>query len=72
MHAQKFYRIFIPLLAALALVVLGLQLAVLYIPFISDFFNVLPLSMPDLLVAVGLGGLIFIAMELDKVLKKKV
>jgi Ca2+-transporting ATPase len=60
-----------PLLAALALVVLGLQLAVLYIPFISDFFNVLPLSMQDLLVAAGLGSVIFIAMELEKVLRKK-
>ena len=57
-----------PLMAALVLVVMGLQLAVLYIPFISDFFNVLPLSMFDLLVAVGLGGVIFIAMELEKVL----
>ncbi len=60
-----------PLLAALALLVMGLQLAVLYIPFVSGFFNVLPLSIQDLLVAVGLGGIVFIAMELEKVLNKK-
>ena len=61
-----------PLLAVLAFVVIGLQLAVLYTPLVSDFFNVVPLSIQDLLVAVGLGSLVFIAMELEKVLKKKV
>jgi len=60
-----------PLLAALALVVMGLQLAVLYIPFVSDFFDVLPLSIQDLLVAIGMGGIIFIAMEMEKLFKKK-
>jgi len=60
-----------PLLAALALIVMGLQLAVLYIPFVSDFFGVLPLSVQDLSVAIGTGGIIFIAMELEKLLKKK-
>jgi len=61
-----------PLLAVLAFVVIGLQLAVLYTPLVSDFFNVVPLSIQDLLVAIGLGSLVFIAMELEKVLKKKV
>jgi len=60
-----------PLLAALALVVMGLQLAVLYIPFVSDFFDVVPLSIQDLLVAIGMGGIIFIAMEMEKLFKKK-
>jgi Ca2+-transporting ATPase len=59
-----------PLLAALALVVMGLQLAVLYLPFMSEFFNVLPLSIQDLLVVIGMGALIFIAMELEKVFRK--
>jgi len=60
-----------PLLAVLALVVVGLQLAVLYIPFMSSFFNVVPLSAVDLLIALGTGAVVFVAMELEKVFKKK-
>jgi Ca2+-transporting ATPase len=59
-----------PLLAALALVVVALQLAVLYIPFMSSFFNVVPLSAVDLLVALGAGAIVFVAIELEKVLKR--
>jgi Ca2+-transporting ATPase len=60
-----------PMLAAIALLVVILQLAVLYIPFLSGFFDVLPLSLCDLSIAAGTGVLVFVAMELEKVLKRK-
>lgn len=59
------------IVAAIAALVVALQLAVLYIPFLSGFFDVLPLSLCDLSIAVGVGVLVFVAMELEKVLKKK-
>jgi Ca2+-transporting ATPase len=45
-------------------------LAVLYIPFMSSFFNVVPLSAVDLLVALGASAIVFVAIELEKVLKR--
>ena len=47
-----------PMLAAIALLVVALQLAVLYIPFLSGFFDVLPLSACDLSIAAGAGALV--------------
>ena len=58
-----------PMLAAIALLVVALQLAVLYIPFLSGFFDVLPLSACDLSIAAGAGVLVFVAMELEKKFK---
>ncbi len=43
-----------------------LQLVVLYIPFLDQFFEVVPLSANDLLLAVGLGSIAFIAIEIEK------
>jgi Ca2+-transporting ATPase len=60
-----------PMLAAIAVLVIALQLAVLYIPFLGGFFDVLPLSACDLSIAAGAGVLIFVAMELEKVFKNK-
>jgi len=57
------------MLAAIAALVVALQLAVLYIPFLSGFFDVVPLSGPDLAIAAGAGGLVFVAMELEKLVK---
>ncbi len=59
-----------PTLAALALLVIALQLAVLYIPFLSGFFGVLPLSLCDLSIAAGAGALVFLAMEVEKIINK--
>lgn len=59
-----------PLLAGMALLVLGLQLAVLYIPVLSGFFEVIPLSIYDLSIAAGTGVIVFVVMELEKRLKK--
>ena len=60
-----------PMLAAIAGLVVALQLAVLYIPFLSDFFDVLPLSACDLSIATGAGVLVFVAMEVEKMLGRK-
>ena len=55
-----------PLLAGMALIVVALQLAVLYIPFLSAFFNVVPLSLCDLSIAAASGAVVFVVMELAK------
>jgi len=58
-----------PMLAAIALLVVALQLAVIYLPFLSGFFDVMPLSASDLSIAAGAGVLVFVAMELEKKFK---
>jgi Ca2+-transporting ATPase len=55
-----------PLLAGMALIVVALQLAVLYVPFLSAFFNVVPLSLCDLSIAAGAGVVVFVVMEISK------
>ena len=59
-----------PMLAAIAALVLALQLAVIYLPFLSGFFGVMPLSALDLAVALGTGLVVFMAMEVEKIIKK--
>ena len=59
-----------PMLAAIAALVLALQLAVIYLPFLSGFFDVLPLRLCDLSIAAGAGVLVFVAMELEKFVKR--
>ena len=58
-----------PMLAAIAVLVVTLQLAVLYIPFLSGFLDVLPLNTCDLSITAGAGILVFVAMELEKIVK---
>ncbi len=55
-----------PLLAGMALLVVGLQLAVLYVPALSKFFEVIPLSGCDLSIAAGAGVIVFAVMEVRK------
>jgi len=55
-----------PLLAGMAILVIVLQLMVLYIPFLSNFFEVIPLSGGDLSIAAGTGVIVFVVMELGK------
>jgi Ca2+-transporting ATPase len=55
----------------MALLVVALQLAVLYIPVLSAFFDVLPLSALDLGIAAGAGAVVFVAMEVEKIIKKR-
>ncbi|MBE0669139.1 MAG: cation-translocating P-type ATPase [Anaerolineales bacterium] len=55
-----------PLLAGMALLVVVLQLAVLYVPSLSKFFEVIPLSGCDLSIAAASGVIVFAVMELSK------
>jgi Ca2+-transporting ATPase len=59
-----------PLLAGMALLVVALQLAVLYFPVLSKFFEVIPLSGCDLSIAAAAGVIVFAVMELEKKFKK--
>ena len=54
------------MLAAIGVLVVILQLAVRYIPFLSGFFNVLPLSGIDLSIAAGAGAVV-IAVNVGRV-----
>jgi len=60
-----------PMLAAIAVLVVALQMAVLYLPFLSGFFDVLPLSACDLSIAAGAGVLAYVAMEVEKAVNRK-
>ncbi|HEY3473555.1 MAG TPA: cation transporting ATPase C-terminal domain-containing protein, partial [Anaerolineales bacterium] len=59
-----------PLLAGMVLLVVALQLLVIYLPALSTFFDVRPLSALDLLIAIGAGALVFLAIEGEKILRK--
>ena len=43
-----------------------LQLATIYVPFLNPVFNTAPLSLAELLFAIGLAALIFLAVEAEK------
>lgn len=59
------------LLLLLALIVAGLQIAALYVPALNTFLRTVPLSAGDLLVCVGLGALVLVYAELEKVLLRR-
>jgi P-type Ca2+ transporter type 2C len=56
-----------PLLALVAVVIL-LQLAAIYVPFLDEFFLITPLSARDLAIAVATGFIPFAAIELEKII----
>jgi Ca2+-transporting ATPase len=60
-----------PMLAWMVLLVFGLQIAVIYVPALNRFFNVIPLSTTDLAIAIGTGAIVLFAMELEKVIRKR-
>jgi P-type Ca2+ transporter type 2C len=53
-------------LMGLVILVIVLQLLVLYVPFLDQFFNIVPLSPAQLLVTILLGSLAFWAIEVEK------
>ncbi len=59
-----------PVLAGMALLVFALQMAVLYIPALANFFEVIPLSLCDLSIAAATGVIVFVVMEVSKKFKK--
>lgn len=60
-----------PTMTAMVLLVIALQLAVIYLPLVQEFFNVTPLSPEQLAVAVGLGVVPFVAIQLERWVRKR-
>lgn len=48
----------------------GLQLAVIYVPFLNEMFKTAPLSMEELAICIGMSAVVFHAVELEKWIKK--
>lgn len=55
-----------PVLLGLVGLTAVLQLTVIYVPFLDQFFQVTPLSAPELLLCVGLGSLTLLLLEWEK------
>lgn len=53
-------------LLLMVLLVFILQLLVIYVPFLDQFFNITPLPLPELLLALGLGAIVYFALEIVK------
>lgn len=49
-----------------------LQLAVIYIPFLNTIFHTQPLTLAELLIVTGVSGLVFLVVEIEKVIKRSV
>jgi P-type Ca2+ transporter type 2C len=48
-----------------------LQLAVIYIPYLNKFFHTQPLTAAELLLAIGVSSIVFIAVEIEKWFKRR-
>lgn len=59
------------LLLGAVLLTFLLQLAIIYIPFLNTFFNTAPLTLEELLIAIGMSSVVFIAVELEKWMKRR-
>ncbi len=59
-----------PLVALMILVIL-LQLAAVYVPFLDEFFMIKPLAAPDLALAAAAGLIPFAAIEIEKALLRR-
>ncbi len=55
-----------PTLLIMVLVVFGLQMVAIYVPFFDDFFGVTPLSALELAISAALGSVAFWAIESEK------
>lgn len=58
----------IPLLGAIALTLI-LQLATIYVPYLNPIFKTTPLSLNELLLTIALSSIVFVAVEIEKVIK---
>jgi Ca2+-transporting ATPase len=59
-----------PLLGAVLLTV-ALQMAVIYVPFLNNFFHTQPLTWEELATAFGVSSLTFWAVEVEKIVKRR-
>ena len=57
-------------LAGAVLLTLGLQMAVIYIPFLQDIFSTKALSIKELLLCLGVSSIVFWAVEIEKWVKR--
>jgi Ca2+-transporting ATPase len=55
-----------PLLVLMAVLVFGLQMVVVYVPFFQGLFGTQPLTPKQLLVSIAAGSLVFAAIEIEK------
>jgi Ca2+-transporting ATPase len=60
-----------PLMTALTLAALILQLAAIYLPFMDQFFGLTPLALPDLALAFGLGTVTLVGVRLERWASRK-
>lgn len=60
----------LPLLGAVVLTFL-LQLGVIYIPFANDLFKTQPLALEELLICIAASSIIFFAVEIEKIFKRR-
>ena len=49
----------------------ALQLAVIYLPWLQSIFSTSPLAAVDLVVTIGVGVIVFTAIEIEKKLRRK-
>jgi Ca2+-transporting ATPase len=59
-----------PLVGAFLLTVM-LQMATIYVPFLNPIFKTQPLSVYELLITLGLSSIVFLAVEAEKMLKRR-
>jgi Ca2+-transporting ATPase len=57
-------------LVGAVLLTFGLQMAVIYIPFLQDIFSTQSLTIIELLTCIGLSSIVFWALELAKWIKR--
>jgi Ca2+-transporting ATPase len=60
-----------PLMAAVVVSSVLLQLAVIYVPFMERFFRLVPLRMDNLLVSVAAGSVVFLVIKIERKLSKR-
>jgi Ca2+-transporting ATPase len=59
-----------PLLGAIILSFL-FQMATIYIPFLNPIFKTMPLDFDELMITIGLSSIVFFAVEIEKLVKRK-
>lgn len=59
-----------PLLTLLTFLTVTLQLGVMYLPFLEEFFNLTPLALEDLVISSALGLVLLAAVRFEKYLRK--
>jgi Ca2+-transporting ATPase len=57
-----------PWLAGAVALTLGLQLAVIYVPWLNPIFHTQPLTVAELVLCLGLSGVVFVGVEIEKAL----